>query len=134
MGGGARGREGRRYAWGPGFDPARCNAFETDVRATTPVGIFPGGDSPGGVADLAGNVWEWTGSIYVPYPYRADDGREDPEDAEARRVVRGGSWADDPVLARCAYRYDFTPGDRSSGLGLRLVCGSHRMNHWLLEL
>ena len=118
----ARGRQGRRYPWGPGFDPARCNTFETHVRATTPVGVFPGGDSPESVADLAGNVWEWTGSVYSPYRYRADDGRENPEDAEARRVVRGGSWDDNRGGARSAARGGGAPGNRHSGLGLRLVC------------
>ena len=96
--------------------------FETHVRATTPVGVFPDGDSPEGVADLAGNVWEWTGSVYSPYRYRADDGRENPEDAEARRVVRGGSWDDDRGDARSACRDDGSPGYRGDGLGLRLVC------------
>jgi formylglycine-generating enzyme required for sulfatase activity len=118
----ARGREGRRYPWGPGFDPARCNTFETHVRATTPVGVFPGGDSPEGVADLVGNVWEWTGSIYSPYPYRAGDGREDPQDAKARRVLRGGSWYDGRDSARSAYRGDDIPDSRYNDLGLRLVC------------
>jgi formylglycine-generating enzyme required for sulfatase activity len=118
----ARGREGRRYPWGPGFDPARCNTFETHVRATTPVGVFPGGDSPEGVADLAGNVWEWTGSVYSPYPYRADDRRENQEDAEVRRVVRGGSWFFNRDYARCAYRNVNSPGYRGRFLGLRLVC------------
>jgi len=89
----ARGRDARRYAYGDTFDPARGNTFETHVRGTTPVGVFPGGETPEELADLTGNVWEWTGSLYQPYPYRADDGREDPEPAEGRRAVRGGSWA-----------------------------------------
>ena len=118
----ARGREGRIYPWGAEFEPARCNTFETHVRAPTPVAVFPGGDSPEGVTDLAGNVWDWTGSVYSAYRYRADDGRENPEDAAARRVVRGGSWRSTRVNARSAYRLDDTPGNRYHRLGLRLVC------------
>jgi len=117
----ARGLEGRRYPWGGEFGPGRCNAFETHVRGTTPVGVFPGGDSPEGVCDLAGNVWEWTGNVYRPYPYLPDDGREDPEDATARRVLRGGSWSGDQTGARCACRLHGTPDNRSDGFGFRLV-------------
>jgi formylglycine-generating enzyme required for sulfatase activity len=51
---------------------------------------LPQGATPEGVLDLAGNVHEWTASIMRPYPYRADDGREEG-DALADRVVRGGA-------------------------------------------
>ena len=39
--------------------------------------------------DLAGNAWEWVSSAYRPYPYKANDGREDPK-AGPVRVTRGG--------------------------------------------
>ncbi len=120
----ARGRSGRRYAWGDDFDTARCNTFESHVRGTTPIGVFPGGDTPEGVVDLTGNVWEWTGSAYLPYPCTPDPAREDPAVAMARRVVRGGSWGYGRGNARCAYRVGFVPGDRDNDLGLRLVCVS----------
>ncbi|WP_287461917.1 SUMF1/EgtB/PvdO family nonheme iron enzyme [Accumulibacter sp.] len=119
----ARGREGRRYAWGDEFDASRCNSFESHVRGTTPIGVFPDGDTPEGVADLCGNVWEWTSSAYEPYPY-APDARREGADSDARRVVRGGSWDGDRGLARCAYRLDLGPGNRNLYLGLRLVCVS----------
>ena len=120
----ARGQAWRRYAWEGDFDPGRCNSFESHVRGTTPVGVFPGGDTPQGVADLSGNVWEWTGSLYRPYPYQADDGRENPHDGDVRRVVRGGSWGNARVHARCACRGNAHPGARGLSLGFRVLCVS----------
>lgn len=62
-------------------------------------------------------------TLCVPYPYRADDGRENQEDAEERRVVRGGSWLNTRNRARCTFRssYHSWPGSRYNYLGLRLV-------------
>ena len=121
----ARGQAGRRYAWEGDFDPSRCNSFEGHVRGTTPIGVFPAGDTPQGLADVSGNVWEWTSSAYEPYPYAADSGREDPDRADARRVVRGGSWAIGHGFARCAHRYMRDPGIGSNDSGFRLALLSH---------
>ena len=70
--------------------------------------------------DMCGNVWEWTSSLDMVYPYQADDGRED-ETATARRVVRGGSWYSPPYYVRAAYRLRVTPVNRNGDLGFRLV-------------
>lgn len=86
----ARGTAGRIYPWGdtpPTPDHAR---FATGYGRTIAVGSLPAGATPEGVLDLAGNVHQWTSSIAAPYPYRADDGREDP-DRFADRVTRGGA-------------------------------------------
>jgi eukaryotic-like serine/threonine-protein kinase len=97
----ARGADGRRYPWGDRFEPHRTNAGYSD--GTTVGGSHPGGASPYGVMDMAGNVWEWTSSLYRPYPYVATDGREDPE-ARGARVNRGGSWYYDAAYVRTTYR------------------------------
>lgn len=119
----ARGKAGRLYPYGPAFDAALSNTFESHIRRTTPVGIFPGGDTPEGLVDMSGNVWEWTSTVYRPYPYRADDGREDPALPDAPRVLRGGSWYLDQANARAVYRNLIDPGDWSGNGGFRVVCG-----------
>ena len=116
----ARGTDGRIYPWGDEWDASRCNTSKGGKRGTTPVGTYPQGASPYGCLDMAGNVWEWTRSLYKNYPYDPTDGREDL-DAGGRRVVRGGSWGDLRGLARCADRGWDGPVDRGSNRGFRLV-------------
>lgn len=114
----ARGTEGRAYPWGnEPPDRTRCN-FGRNVGSTTDVDRYPQGASPYGCLDLAGNVWEWTHSLYAPYPYTAEDGREDPQ-AGRRRVLRGGSWLSKPDICRAAYRY--RPGTLNVITGFRVV-------------
>jgi formylglycine-generating enzyme required for sulfatase activity len=97
----ARGVDGRRFPWGDAWDPARANAGYT--LGTEAVGRFPAGAAPSGALDMTGNVWEWTSSLYRPYPYDPADGREDP-DARGARVNRGGSWYYGPRYSRTTYR------------------------------
>lgn len=117
----ARGTDGRRFPWGETFDAQRCNVFASGVGTTSSVGHFsPSGDSPFGVADMAGNIWEWTSTLYQPYPYRHDDGREELADNEGRRVLRGGSWQSRFVEhVRCANRYYAEPNFAFSNTGFR---------------
>jgi formylglycine-generating enzyme required for sulfatase activity len=100
----ARGTDGRIYPWGNEWDETRLNSEEGGPGDTTPVGRYsPGGDSPYGAADMAGNVWEWTRSVYKDYPYDPEDGREDLG-AEGPRVLRGGAFHLDRRDVRCAFR------------------------------
>jgi formylglycine-generating enzyme required for sulfatase activity len=104
--------EAREWPWGNEFDKNKCNSSEGGKGGTTPVGSYsPRGDSPFGCADMVGNVWEWTHSLFKPYPYQVEDGRED-EKASGRRVVRGGAFYNNEGDARCAYRYDSLDDDR----------------------
>ncbi|MBT7163090.1 MAG: SUMF1/EgtB/PvdO family nonheme iron enzyme, partial [Victivallales bacterium] len=72
--------------------------------------------------DMHGNVAEWTRSLYRPYPYRKDDGRNDLDDTGAERVVRGGSWHDRPRQARSAHRSAYPAWQRVFNVGFRVVC------------
>ena len=56
---------------------------------------YPQGESPYGVADLAGNVWEWTHTLFKAYHTQVKDGRENEKDSHAR-VLPGGSFFSDP--------------------------------------
>ena len=85
----ARGTDARKYPWGnepPDRTRAHFNRGWNDTRA---VGSYPKGASPYSVLDLAGNGWEWVSSAYLPYPYNANDGREDLT-REHVRGTRGG--------------------------------------------
>jgi len=86
----ARGTDGRPYPWGEGLDCSLANSSGC-VGDTTPVDQYETGQSVYGVFGMAGNVLEWTSSLFKFYPYDATDGREDltvPGD----RMARGGSW------------------------------------------
>jgi formylglycine-generating enzyme required for sulfatase activity len=117
---GARGTDGRIYPWRNQWDAQRCNTTEGGKRRTTPVGAYPGGASPYGLLDMAGNVWEWCRSLWRPYPYDPKDGREDEKSGD-RRVCRGGSWRDGARLARAACRLRGYPDFRNYILGFRLA-------------
>lgn len=117
----ARGMDGRIYPWGDEVDKYKCNIDESGIGNTTPVGKYsPNDDSPYGCADMAGNVWEWTRSKFKPYPYNAEDGRENLEGNDSR-VVRGGAWVDDLGGARASLRRSDHPNYRLNDLGFRVV-------------
>jgi formylglycine-generating enzyme required for sulfatase activity len=102
----ARGLEGRRYPWGNEFLSGRCNSQEADLGETSPAGTFsPHGDTPEGVVDMIGNVWEWTNTIFRPYPYDPNDGRESRQ-VNGFRVLRGASWMNDASVAHGLSRLD----------------------------
>ena len=73
-----------------------------------------------GLHDMHGNVHEWTLSTYQPYPYRADDGRNDASPT-TKKVARGGSWRDRPKLARSAYRLAYRTYQRVYNVGFRVA-------------
>lgn len=141
----ARGTDGRIYPWGNHWDPSLSNNCELKYGGTTPVKMFsPKGDSCYGVSDMAGNVQNWCSSLFGPYPYDPQDGREifvyakdpvtwehhtfetgctsNPQAIEAfigKSVLRGGSWREDRGTCRCAYRSWAAPLHRSDDTGFR---------------
>lgn len=77
--------------------------------------------NPWGLFDMHGNVAEWTLSQERPYPYRADDGRNDPAPSDARRIVRGGSWNDRPCLATASFRRSYREFQPVHDVGFRVL-------------
>jgi formylglycine-generating enzyme required for sulfatase activity len=99
----------RAYPWGAAAPAARHGNFDFRHWAPTPVGCFPDGDSAWGVAELVGNGWEWTDTVFAPFPgfsaciptypgYSADffDG--------LHQVMLGASWATPAPLIRRSFR------------------------------
>ena len=118
----ARGTDGRTYPWGREADPNRANYDDTGLGERTVVGCFPGGTGPFGHEELSGNVFEWTRSLDVAYPYEPGTAREDLKaSAEVFRVVRGGSCFGDLRFARCACRDRYLPDLRGGVIGFRVV-------------
>ena len=112
----------RKFPWGDSFDPTRCNSSELGMGDTTPVGMFPNGASSYGCLDMAGNVWEWTSSLYQKYPYNSEDGRENL-DEPGPRGLRGGAFNFSERLVRCTRRYRDDPDYCSPNVGFRVVVG-----------
>lgn len=93
----ARAGTSSTYWWGNTFDPSRVATNGKSAAAD------PKRANHWGVQDALGGVWEWTSSLYQPYPYSANDGREAMGRSGAR-VIRGGFWNNGPAFLRVANR------------------------------
>jgi formylglycine-generating enzyme required for sulfatase activity len=100
--------DARIYPWGNKFDSKRCNTNASRVRSTTPIDKYHQGVSACGLWDMSGNVWEWTSSVFKSYEYDPNDGREDMT-SRKHRVLRGGAWLLDPIVARTTCRNKENP-------------------------
>lgn len=122
----ARGGDERRYPWGDDWrDDHAATAEDQETRGwqwTVPVGCYPAGAAPCGALDMAGNVSEWTASMWQSYP-----GAEEAFTDEDWRALRGGSHRDDSTNVHCGVRdcYPFNNGYLRDDGGFR-VCLSPR--------
>ena len=113
----ARGSQGLLFVWGNQFSAENGNFSKTPKR----VGSFPMDKTPEGVFDLNGNVSEWTGSEYAPYP---GSDFKDPLYGKGLRVIRGGAYNKREhgfleVFATLTFRNPAPPALRSWDTGFR---------------
>mgnify|MGYP006288177643 CR=1 FL=1 len=101
----------------PKWIPCAANVNDGDTVTSDVTKHEP---NPWGLRDMHGNVCEWTRSVYRPYPYRADDGRNDFQ-ADGMRVVRGGSFYDRPKRCRSAFRWRYRSWQPVYNVGFRVV-------------
>lgn len=126
----ARGQEGRRFPWGNVYNPFLLNGGRFSIESfddrdgyseLAPVGSFPGGRTPDGIDDLAGNVEEWVSDYYArEYPEAHQENPVGP-DAGDEKVVRGGSFGHGRAWQRGASRGHDLGSARRYWRGFRCV-------------
>ena len=118
----------RRYPWGDDFASSLGNSFETGIHSPSTLGGFSKGRSVYGCEEMSGNLWEWTLSAWrkesdedsYRYPYDPEDGRENLQNEQFLRVLRGGSFDNDHGRVRCAVRLRSAPEGRFDSIGFRV--------------
>ncbi len=134
----ARGTDGRPLPWGESWprsrgatgiaSPDEKGIYRANWRDdgdgylyAAPVGKFPEGKSPYGCLDMAGNVWEWTGSELTLYPghFKHLDAKYPAEQRAGWRVYRGGSFNFGTMDLQTTHRHWKPPTYRDIDVGFR---------------
>jgi formylglycine-generating enzyme required for sulfatase activity len=115
----------REYPWGSEAPNSHRGNFDFNSWNPTPVNAFPAGQSAFGVGDMLGNGWEWTSTVFSPFPgfqpfpfyrgYSADffDGKH--------FVIKGGSPRTAACMLRPTFRNWFQPNYQYVYAGFRCV-------------
>lgn len=127
----ARSDDQRTYPWG-NEPPTRTHANAgqrtwSGYETLWAVGSHARGSSPYGVADLAGNVWEWVADWY-DQTYYATGPKKNPQGPRQGplRVLRGGAWNNDAANIRATNRAAYTPSARRNDVGFRCAMNADR--------
>lgn len=108
----ARGADGRYFPWGESWDDSRANIWRSGPHGTTSVTAHPEGQSPYGVHEMAGNIFEWTSTPLT-------GGSE-------RYILKSCSWDDMPGICRGAARHGRPAKSRHILIGFRCVSTERR--------
>lgn len=127
----ARGSDRNIYPWGNTFVGTRANycdsncqttwkdaSFDDGYGDTSPVGEYPAGVSMYGALDMAGNVYEWVADWFGPYNQTPQTNPAGP-DSGSEKIIRGGSWGDDPAHIRSAIRSRINADEWLNFIGFR---------------
>lgn len=117
----AAGWERLEFPWGNEFEPDYANTVETGIFSTTPVGIFVEGNSPFGLADMAGNVEEYVLDYYAAYSHGQFIDDHLVQLNGEYRVARGGCFSRLRDLARTRRRHGRNPASSTYAMGFRLA-------------
>lgn len=116
----ARGPRGYIYPWGDQWlDDRAATQGDLEQRAplsTAPVGCYPAGAAPCGAADLLGNIWEWTQSVWRSYP-----GSRAPFEERGEHVIRGGGFNSRRQRISCLARAKYHPIYSPEVTGFRVL-------------
>lgn len=104
----ARGTDGRYFTWGNDWQEKATNWQKNGPEGTSRVGAYPLSKSVFGVEDMAGNVFEFTSTVYT-------------QDSQERAIMKGCAWDDLPGFCRTAYRHGRPTTYRHILFGFRLV-------------
>jgi gamma-glutamyl hercynylcysteine S-oxide synthase len=117
----AAGLEKRRYPWGETAPTPRHANLDGAMTHTANVAAFAAGDTPQGLRQMFGNVWEWTEAWFAPYPgFVADPYKEYSQPWFGdHKVLRGGCFATRARLLRNTWRNFYTPDRRDVLAGFR---------------
>lgn len=120
----------RRHPWGeepPGTWRANFDGAFLDGSGAGRVAAasLPAGDTPSGLRQMFGNVWEWTATDFGPYPGFEPGLYEDYSKPwfGDHKVLRGGSWATRSRMMRNTLRNFYRPDRRDVWAGFR-TCAS----------
>lgn len=120
----ARGTDGRMYPWGNSKPDRNRALYGAAYNSSAPVDAFPEGASPYGVLDLSGNQWEWVSSAYRPYPYSADDGRENQTPGPIRSTRGGGHDSSEDELTTTQRGRNLSRNPRAGHHNIGFRCAS----------
>lgn len=114
-----------RYPWGDLFDPSKANVWASGIGNTAPVTDFRSGDTPNGIHQMSGNVWEWLddpleaipcypGEVFRPW-------------RSMRRIIGGAFDTYLPAEATCHFITGQPDLDRRANIGFRCALSVDRL-------